>query len=114
MDDKPENSVGGLALGQMHALVLGQQAADGRPILYTGKRYWAHGPKGDANPQAAPLVIGLTWAKDAAGAIAFTPRVLDEDSGIGTQFVVADLNGDGRAEIVTANKKGVHILSPRP
>ena len=114
LDDKPENSVGGLALGQMHALVLGQQAADGRPILYTGKRYWAHGPKGDANPQAAPLVIGLTWAKDAAGAIAFTPRVLDEDSGIGTQFVVADLNGDGRAEIVTANKKGVHILSPRP
>lgn len=114
LDDKPENSVGGLALGQMHALVLGQQAADGRPILYTGKRYWAHGPKGDANPQAAPLVIGLTWAKDAAGAIAFTPRVLDEDSGIGTQFVVADLNGDGRAEIVTANKKGVHILSPQP
>jgi len=114
LDDKPENSVGGLALGQMHALVLGQQVADGRPILYTGKRYWAHGPKGDANPQAAPLVIGLTWAKDAAGAIAFTPRVLDEDSGIGTQFVVADLNGDGRAEIVTANKKGVHILSPRP
>jgi hypothetical protein len=114
LDDKPENSVGGLALGQMHALVLGQQAADGRPILYTGKRYWAHGPKGDANPQAAPLVIGLTWAKDAAGAIAFTPRVLDEDSGIGTQFMVADLNGDGRAEIVTANKKGVHILSPRP
>lgn len=114
LDDKPENSVGGLALGQMHALVLSQQASNGGPILYTGKRYWAHGPKGDANPQAAPLVIGLTWTKDAAGAIAFTPRVLDDDSGIGTQFVVADLDGDGRAEIVTANKKGVHILSPRP
>jgi hypothetical protein len=114
LDDKPKNSVGGLALGQMHALVLSQPVSAGRPVLYTGKRYWAHGPKGDANPQAVPLVIGLTWAKDAAGAIAFTPRVLDDDSGIGTQFVVADLNGDGRAEIVTANKKGVHILSPRP
>ncbi len=114
LDDKPANSVGGLALGQMHALVLSKQAADGRPILFTGKRYWAHGPKGDANPLAAPLVIGLTWAKDAAGKIVFTPQVADDDSGIGTQFAVADLNGDGRAEIVTANKKGVHILSPRP
>jgi hypothetical protein len=60
------------------------------------------------------LVIGLTWAKDAAGKIVFTPQVADDDSGIGTQFTVADLNGDDRAEIVTANKKGVHILSPRP
>ena len=114
LDDKPANSAGGLALGQMHALVLSKQAADGRPILFTGKRYWAHGPKGDANPLAAPLVIGLTWAKDAAGKIVFTPQVADDDSGIGTQFAVADLDGDGRAEIVTANKKGVHILSPRP
>ena len=114
LDDKPENSVSGLALGQMHALVLSKQASDGRPVLFTGKRFWAHGPKGDANPLAVPLVIGLTWAKDAAGQIVFTPRVADDDSGIGTQFVVADLNGDGRPEIVTANKKGVHVLSLRP
>jgi hypothetical protein len=114
LDDKPENSVGGLALGQMHALVLSKQASDGRPVLFTGKRFWAHGPKGDANPLALPLVIGLTWAKDATGNVVFTTRVADDDSGIGTQFAVADLNGDGRPEIVTANKKGVHVLSLRP
>jgi len=113
LDDKPENSVGGLALGQMHALVLTKQVADGRPALVTGKRYWAHGPKGDANPQALPLVVWLTWEKDAAGKVVFTTHVADDDSGVGTQFEVADLDGDGRAEIVTANKKGVHILSPR-
>jgi hypothetical protein len=114
LDDKPENSVGGLALGQMHALVLSKQASDGRPVLFTGKRFWAHGPKGDANPLALPLVIGLTWAKDATGNVVFTTRVADDDSGIGTQFAVADLNGDRRPEIVTANKKGVHVLSLRP
>ena len=114
LDDKPANSLGGLVLGQMHALVLSKQASDGRPVLFTGKRFWAHGPKGDANPLAVPLVIGLTWAKDAAGTIIFSTHVADDDSGIGTQFAVADLNADGRAEIVTANKKGLHVLTLRP
>ncbi len=113
LDDKPENSAGGLALGQMHALVLTNQLVAGRTVLVTGKRFWAHGPKGDANPGALPLVVWLSWEKDASGRIVFTPHVADDASGIGTQFAVADLDGDGRAEIVTANKKGVHVLSER-
>ena len=31
---------------------------------------------------------------------------IDHDSGIGTQFEVADVNRDGRLDIVIANKKG--------
>ncbi len=112
LDDKPENSAGGFALGQMHALVLSRQVVAGQPVLVTGKRYWAHGPKGDVNPQAAPLVLWLTWTKDAAGKVVFTPRVADAEAGVGTQFEVADLDGDGRAEIVIANKKGLHVLAP--
>ena len=112
LDDKPENSAGGFALGQMHALALSRAIVAGRPALVTGKRFWAHGPKGDVNPQATPLVLWLTWAKDAEGKVVFTPRVADTEAGVGTQFEVADLDGDGRAEIVLANKKGVHVLSP--
>jgi hypothetical protein len=37
-------------------------------------------------------------------------RTIDDQSGIGTQFVVADLNGDGLLDIVTANKKGVFLF----
>jgi hypothetical protein len=110
LDDQPEKSLDGLALGQMHALVLSPRLVAGQPALVTGKRFWAHGPKGDANPQAAPLVVWLTWAKDAAGQVAFRTHVADDASGVGTQFEVADLDGDGRAEIVLANKKGVHVL----
>ncbi|GBL30676.1 hypothetical protein EMGBS10_18260 [Opitutia bacterium] len=112
LDDQPANSAGGFALGQMHALVLSRQIVAGQPALVTGKRFWAHGPKGDVNPQATPLVLWLTWAKDAEGKVVFTPRVADAEAGIGTQFEVTDLDGDGRAEIILANKKGVHVLSP--
>ena len=36
--------------------------------------------------------------------------MIDDNSGIGTQFEVVDMNGDGRMDIVTANKKGVHVF----
>jgi len=40
----------------------------------------------------------------------FTPHVIDGDSGIGTEFVVADMNGDGLLDIVTSNKKGTYLF----
>ena len=30
--------------------------------------------------------------------------------GVGTQFQVIDINGDGKLDIVTSNKKGVHLI----
>ncbi len=44
------------------------------------------------------------------GKATFTQHVIDSDSGIGTQFEVVDMNGDGRMDVVTANKKGVHLF----
>ncbi len=35
---------------------------------------------------------------------------IDDDSGIGTQFQVTDVDGDGLLDVVTANKKGARIF----
>ena len=59
--------------------------------------------------QARPALL-VRGQPGADGKIAFTPREIDDQSGIGTQFVVADFNGDGLLDIVTANKKGVFLL----
>ena len=40
----------------------------------------------------------------------FTPMAIDSDSGIGTQFEVADINGDGLLDVISSNKKGVRVI----
>jgi hypothetical protein len=52
----------------------------------------------------------LKGSKNSDGIITFNPVVLDNDSGIGTQFAIADINGDGKLDIITSNKKGTFLL----
>ena len=83
---------------------------DGLKELVTGKRWWAHGPKGDDDPNAPPFVYWFEAKRGSDGLVQFAPREIDNDSGIGTQFVVADFNGDKLLDVVVSNKKGVFIF----
>ena len=71
----------------------------------------AHGPKraGDAGADGPGVVYWFEARKGTDGVISFVPHLIDDDSGVGTQFCVADLDGDGLLDIVVANKKGVHV-----
>jgi hypothetical protein len=97
-------------VSQTHALVLADINGDGLLDLVTGKRWWAHGPKGDADPNLPARLYWFEARKGRDGMTSFTPHVIDEDSGIGTQFVVADVNGDGLLDVVTSNKKGTFLF----
>ena len=35
---------------------------------------------------------------------------IDDNSGVGTQFEVADINRDGLLDVITSNKKGTFVL----
>jgi hypothetical protein len=96
-------------ISETHAAHFVDIDGDGRPDLVTGKRWWSHGraEPGSDGPAA------IYWFKNSRGpdGIAqFTPMLIDDDSGIGTQFVVADINGDGLLDIVSSNKKGVRVI----
>ena len=77
--------------------------------MITGKRFWSHGTSEPGSDKPARL-YWFEASRVADGMTSFTPHQIDDQSGIGTQFVVADFNGDGLLDIVTANKKGVFLF----
>jgi hypothetical protein len=110
VNTKPEDNPYGVKFSQIHALALADINGDGLMDFVTGKRFWAHGPSNDADP-GAPAVLywfELKRAKDRTAE--FIPHQIDDDSGVGTDITVADVNGDGRLDVVSSNKKGLSVL----
>ena len=94
---------------ESHALHCVDINSDGLKDLVTGKRWWSHGRNEPGSSQPAVLYwFEAKRGKD--GMTQFIPHLIDSDSGIGTQFVVDDINGDKLPDIVVANKKGVFIF----
>ncbi len=94
---------------QTHAVCLADINGDGLTDFVTGKRYWAHGPKGDVDP-GAPALLYWFELQRKDGKPAWIPHPIDNDSGVGTQFEVGDINGDKLLDVAVANKKGVFIF----
>jgi len=95
---------------QLHALILADINGDGLHDLVTGKRFWAHGPGGDVEPNHPAVVYWFELRRPEKGKVEFVPHPIDDSSGVGTQFEVSDFNKDGKLDIVTSNKKGVHVF----
>ena len=93
---------------QTHAVCLADINGDGLPDFVTGKRFWAH--NGNDPGADGPAVMCWYELNRQDGKARWIRHQFDHDSGMGTQFEVADVNGDGLLDVVTSNKKGVHYF----
>jgi hypothetical protein len=105
MGDPSHPSRYGVVFSELHAVAVADMDGDGVPDIITGKRHWAHGPDGDVDPNGPSVLYWFRTVRTPAG-VDFVPYLIDDNSGIGTQIHVGDLNGDGRPDVVVSNKLG--------
>ncbi len=94
---------------QAHCLTLADIDGDGSEDLLAGKCIWAHnaGDPGAADP---PVIYYYTWDQPSRRWTRHEIAGPDEWIALGRQIAVADLNGDGRNDIVAPSKIGLWLL----
>jgi hypothetical protein len=99
----------GVKFSQGHSLFLADIDGDGLKDIITGKRFWAHGPNGDPEPNSAPVLYWFRLIRSPEG-VDFVPYLVDNSSGVGTQVIAAPVSHNNRMDIVVGNKRGVFLF----
>ena len=97
----------GVQFSQLHGLAAGDLDGDGVDDVVTGKTWLAHNGT-DPGWDDPPVVFALLTRRSRVG-VTFAPILVDDDSGIGRQLALADVDRDGRLDVITGNKKGCFV-----
>jgi hypothetical protein len=108
MGSTPQENRYGLVFSELHSVNLADIDGDGLKDIVTGKTYWSHhtqSPMWDAGA----VVYWFKLVRDQDGVDWIPFRAADE-TGIGRQVTVTEVNGDRLPDIVVGGMKGAHVL----
>jgi hypothetical protein len=107
MNKEPKENAYGVKFSEIRAIDLVDMDGDGIRDIVTGKRFWSHGRTGD--PDRNRRGRALLVSRGANGSLDFVPYLIDSESGVGTQVVASDLNGDSLPDVVVGNKRDTFV-----
>jgi hypothetical protein len=97
------------AWSQAHALTIADLKGDGKPVLVTGKRYYAHEHDKGANEP-----LGVYWYErvQTEHGLQWRRHVIDYSTraGGGMQVQVVDIDKDGDLDIIVGGKSGLYLF----
>ena len=106
----PADNAYGVKFSEIHAIDLVDMDGDGLKDIVTGKRFWSHGRTGDPDRNDAAVLYWFRLTRGPDTRVDFVPYLVDNESGVGTQVVATDVNGDGLPDIVVGNKRGTFVF----
>jgi hypothetical protein len=110
MNREPDENPHGVKFSELHAVELADMDGDGLKDIVTGKRFWSHGRTGDPDRNDAAVIYWFRLTRGPDTRVQFVPHLIDDQSGVGVQVVVGDVNRDGLPDVVVGNKKGTFVL----
>jgi len=108
-----KNNAGNAVFSEPHASICADLDGDGIPDLIVGKRLFSHQESyTDPDPYGPSVLYWYRTVRNpkAPGGAEFVPELIHNRSGVGSHFVVADLNHDGAPDIITSVNRGTFIF----